>query len=65
MAKEAIIDAIVDLFAKRNACRCEAKAWNARHNRGRGDICVRSWNLLRQCAQITVAVIALKKKVMA
>lgn len=61
MAKEAILDAIADLSAKRNACRCEAKAWNARHNREPGDICVRSWNLLRQCAQITVAIIALKE----
>ena len=61
MTKEAIIDAIVDLIAKRNAFRCEAKAWNARHNRGQGYICVRSWNLLRQCAQITVAIIALKE----
>lgn len=60
MAKEAILDAIADLSAKRRACRNEAKAWNARHNRETGDICVRSWNLLRQCAQITVAIIALK-----
>ena len=61
MAKEAIIDAIVDLSTKRTARRCEAKAWNARHNRKPGDICVRSLNMLRQCAQITVAIIALKE----
>lgn len=61
MAKEAILDAIADLSAKRNACRCEAKAWNARNHREPGDICVRSWNLLRQCAQITVAILALKE----
>lgn len=63
MAKEAILDAIADLYAKRNACRREAKAWNARHHREQGDISVRSWNLLRQCAQITVAIIALKEVV--
>jgi len=61
MAKEAILDAIADLSAKRRACRNEAKAWNARHNREPGDISVRSWNLLRQCAQITVAILALKE----
>ena len=60
MAKEAIMDAIADLKAKRSACRSEAKAWNARHHSETGDISVRSWNLLRQCAHITVAIIALK-----
>lgn len=61
MAKEAILDAIVELSARRRACRNEAKAWNARHHGDDGRISVRSWNLLRQCAQITMAILALKE----
>ena len=61
MARYAIEQAIADLSAKRYACRNEAKAWNARHNKEPGDISVRSWNLLRQCARITVAILALKE----
>ena len=53
--------AIELLKAKRAALREKARWYNRRNNDdGDGDISVRTWNLLRQCAQLTTAILILK-----
>lgn len=60
MARKALLQAIEGLQIKRNAMRCEAKAYQNRRTRVGGEVCVRTHNLLLQCAQLTCAIIALK-----
>lgn len=47
------------LKRERAKLREKAKFCNRRHH-GDGVVSVRTWNLLRQCAQITIAILALK-----
>ena len=58
MARFAIGRAIRALTAERQALRDKAKAYQNR--RQRDEVCVRTHNLLLQCAQLTCAIIALK-----
>ena len=58
MARYAIGQAIAALTEKRNALRAKAKEYQNR--RQRDEVCVRTHNLLLQCAQLTCAIIALK-----
>lgn len=60
MARKALLQAIEGLQIRRNAMRSEAKAFQYRRNRASGEVCVRTHNLLLQCAQLTCAIIALK-----
>lgn len=59
MARYAIGQAIAALTEKRNALRAKAKEYQNRRDRG-GEICVRTHNLLLNCAQLTVAILALR-----
>ena len=47
------------LKRERTKFREKAKFYNRRHH-GDGTVSVRTWNLLRQCAQITTAILILK-----
>lgn len=58
MAREALMQAIEGLQLKRGAMRSEAKAYQ--HRRERAEVCVKTRNLLLQCAQLTCAIIAIK-----
>jgi len=60
MARKALMQAIEGLQIRRNAMRSEAKAYQNRRNRASGEVCVRTHNMLLQCAQLTCAIIALK-----
>lgn len=60
MARKALLQAIEGLQVKRNAMRSEAKAYQNHGNRQSGEVCVRTHNMLLQCAQLTCAIIALK-----
>ena len=60
MARKALLKAIEDLRIKRVAMRSEAKDYQNRRNRASGEVCVRTHNMLLQCAQLTCAIIALK-----
>ena len=60
MARKALMQAIESLQLKRGAMRSEAKAYQNRRTRASGEVCVRTHNLLLQCAQLTCAIIALK-----
>lgn len=62
MARKALLQAIEGLQIKRNLLRSEARACQHRIDRNGvgGEVCVRTHNLLLQCAQLTCAVIALK-----
>ena len=60
MARKALLQAIEDLRIKRVAMRSEAKDYQNRRNRASGEVCVRTHNMLLQCAQLTCAIIALK-----
>ena len=60
MARKALLQAIEDLRIKRVAMRSEAKDYQNRRNRASGEVCVRTHNMLLQCAQLTCAIIAIK-----
>lgn len=60
MARKALLQAIEGLRIKRGAMRAEARAYQHRRNRASGEVCVRTHNMLLQCAQLTCAIIALK-----
>lgn len=60
MARKALLQAIEDLRIKRLAMRSEAKDYQNRRNRASGEVCVRTHNMLLQCAQLTCAIIAIK-----
>lgn len=52
--------AIEVLKRERARLREKAKSCNRRHHDDNGAVSVRTWNLLRQCAQITIAILTLK-----
>lgn len=52
--------AIEILKRERAALREKAKSWDARHKRDDGEVSVKTYNLLRKCAKITMAILALK-----
>ena len=52
--------AIEILKRERAALRKKARAWDARHPATDGQLSVRTWNLLRQAASLTVAILILK-----
>ena len=60
MARKALLQAIEDLRIKRWAMHSEAKAYQYSKNRTNGELCVRTHNMLLQCAQLTCAIIYLK-----
>ena len=60
MAREALLKAIEGLRIRRYAMRSEAKAYQHRRGMSSGDVCVRTHNMLLQCAKLTCAIIALK-----
>ena len=60
MARKALLQAIEDLRIKRVVMRSEAKDYQNRRNRASGEVCVRTHNMLLQCAQLTCAIITLK-----
>lgn len=62
MARYAIGQAIAALTEKRDALRARAKEYQNRRDRG-GKLCVRTHNLLLNCAQLTVAILALRHMV--
>lgn len=62
MARYAIRQAISALTEKRDALRAKAKEYQNRRDRG-GEVCVRTHNLLLNCAQLTVAILALRHMV--
>ena len=60
MARKALLQAIEDLRIKRMMMRRDAKYYQNRRNRASGEVCVRTHNMLLQCAQLTCAIITLK-----
>lgn len=52
--------AIEILKRERAKLREKAKSCNRRHRDANGAVSVRTWNLLRRCASLTVAILALK-----
>lgn len=50
----------IEILKRERAKLRERARWYNRRHKDDGDISVRTWNTLRKCANITVAILALK-----